>query len=54
MLPPVVTIDESEKANILVHEDINELKHMKGVFFPQPDSNIASWNKAKKGDKKGL
>lgn len=55
VLPPVLTIDESEKANILVHEDINELKHMKGVFFPQPDSNIASWNKAKKGDiKKGF
>lgn len=49
-LEPVHTIDESLSAKILVHEDINELDYMKGVFYPQPDSNIASWNKAKKGD----
>jgi hypothetical protein len=30
--------------------DINDLKHYVGVFFPQKDSNIASWNKSKKGD----
>ncbi len=54
-LPAVHTIDEALEAKILVHEDINELEYMQGVFFPQPDSNIASWNKAKKGDvKKGF
>ena len=55
VLPAVLTIDEAEEGKILVHEDINELEHMKGVFFPQRDSNIASWNKAKVGDiKKGF
>lgn len=55
VLPPVLTIDESEAGNILVHEDISEIEHMKGIFFPQANSNIASWNKAKKGDiKKGF
>ncbi len=54
-LPAVKTIDEALEAKILVHEDINELDYMKGVFFPQPDSNIASWNKTIKGDiKKGF
>lgn len=54
-LPVVHTIDEALEAKFLVHDDINELEYMKGVFFPQPDSNIASWNKAKKGDtKKGF
>ena len=54
-LPSVQTIDEALEAKILVHEDINELEYMKGVFFPQPDSNIASWNKTIKGDaKKGF
>ena len=50
VLPAVITIDEALEAKILVHEDINELEYLKGVFFPQPDSNIASWNKNKKGD----
>lgn len=49
-LPLVSTIDEALSAQILVHEDINELEYLKGVFFPQPDSNIASWNKTSKGD----
>ncbi|MGL5514313.1 MAG: xanthine dehydrogenase family protein molybdopterin-binding subunit, partial [Sporomusa sp.] len=49
-LPSVQTIDEALEAKILVHEDINELEYIKGVFFPQPDSNIASWNKTIKGD----
>ncbi len=54
-LPSVQTIDEALEAKILVHEDINELEYIKGVFFPQPDSNIASWNKTIKGDiKKGF
>ncbi|MGB4594770.1 MAG: xanthine dehydrogenase family protein molybdopterin-binding subunit [Anaerolineaceae bacterium] len=49
-LEPVHNVDEALEAKTLVHEDINELKHYKGVFFPQKDSNIASWNKSKKGD----
>jgi CO/xanthine dehydrogenase Mo-binding subunit len=54
-LPAIHTLDEALEAKILVHDDINELDYMKGVFFPQPDSNIASWNKTLKGDvKKGF
>lgn len=54
-LPSVLSIDEALEAKILVHEDINELEYIKGVFFPQSDSNIASWNKTIKGDiKKGF
>ncbi|HSN94956.1 MAG TPA: xanthine dehydrogenase family protein molybdopterin-binding subunit [Anaerolineaceae bacterium] len=49
-LTPVHDVDEALEAKILVHDDINELKHYVGVFFPQKDSNIASWNKSKKGD----
>jgi CO/xanthine dehydrogenase Mo-binding subunit len=49
-LPAVLNIDEALEGKILVHDDINELDYMKGVFFPQPDSNIASWNKTKKGN----
>lgn len=43
-------VDEALEAKILVHDDINDLKHYVGVFFPQKDSNIASWNKSRKGD----
>ncbi len=50
VLPAVLNIDDALKADILVHEDINELDHLRSTFFPQPDSNIASWNKNKKGD----
>jgi CO/xanthine dehydrogenase Mo-binding subunit len=50
VLPSVQTIDEALEAKILVHEDINDLEYMKGVFFPQKDSNIASWNKTVRGD----
>lgn len=50
VLPAVLTIEDALEAKILVHEDINELEYYKGVFFPQPDSNIASWNKTKAGD----
>lgn len=49
-LSRVMTIDEALAGKTLVHEDINELEYIKGVFFPQPDSNIASWNKTIKGD----
>ena len=54
-LPSIQTIDEALEGKILVHEDINDLEYIKGVFFPQPDSNIASWNNTIKGDiKKGF
>lgn len=54
-LPSIQTLDEALEGKILVHEDINELEYCKGVFFPQLDSNIASWNKTIKGDiKKGF
>jgi len=55
VLPSIQTIDEALEGKILVHEDINDLEYIKNVFFPQPDSNIASWNKTIKGDiKKGF
>ncbi|MGH4140891.1 xanthine dehydrogenase family protein molybdopterin-binding subunit [Clostridium sp.] len=55
ILPSIQTIDEALEGKILVHEDINELEYIKGVFFPQPDSNIASLNSTLKGDiKKGF
>lgn len=55
VLPAVLSIDDALEGKILVHEDINELEYLKGVFFPQPDSNIASWNKNISGDvKKGF
>ncbi len=37
-LKPVLDVDEALEGDILVHEDINELKHVEGVFFPQKDS----------------
>lgn len=49
-LEPVRNVDDALEGKILVHDDINNLKHYVGVFFPQKDSNIASWNKSKKGD----
>lgn len=49
-LEAVHNVDEALEAKILVHDDINNLKHYVGVFFPQKDSNIASWNKSRKGD----
>nr|WP_050807009.1 molybdopterin cofactor-binding domain-containing protein [Acetonema longum] len=49
-LTPVMTVDEALDGKTLVHEDINQLEYIKGVFFPQPDSNIASWNKTIKGN----
>ncbi|HWR39089.1 MAG TPA: xanthine dehydrogenase family protein molybdopterin-binding subunit [Patescibacteria group bacterium] len=49
-LPAVLTLDDALAGKILVHEDINDLEYIKGVFFPQPSSNIASWNKTIRGD----
>lgn len=48
-LPAVLTIEESLANEHQVHDDINELNGQ-GVFFPQKDSNIASWNKNVHGD----
>lgn len=54
-LPAVHTIDEALEAKVLVHEDLHTYDHMKGVFFPQAHTNIASWNRTLKGDvKKGF
>ncbi|SFI01252.1 CO or xanthine dehydrogenase, Mo-binding subunit [Tindallia magadiensis] len=49
-LPIVHDLDEALEAKVLVHEELHTYEHMKGVFFPQKGSNIASWNKTKKGD----
>lgn len=49
-LRPVLNVDEALVGNVLVHDDINNIKHVEGVFFPQKDSNIASLNKSRKGD----
>lgn len=49
-LQPVTSLDQALEAKILVHEDINDIPHLEGIFFPQPDSNIASLNKNRKGD----
>ncbi len=49
-LPVVHTIDESLEGKVLVHENLDKYEHMEGVFFPQAHTNIASWNRTKKGD----
>lgn len=49
-LDAVVTIDDALDADILVHEDIGTFPHGEGIYFPQPNSNIASWNKTIVGD----
>ncbi|NLC89974.1 MAG: xanthine dehydrogenase family protein molybdopterin-binding subunit, partial [Clostridiaceae bacterium] len=50
VLEPVVGLDKALAADILVHENIAEINHVEGVFFPQPNSNIASLNRSKRGD----
>ncbi|MDA8441851.1 MAG: xanthine dehydrogenase family protein molybdopterin-binding subunit [Peptococcaceae bacterium] len=49
-LPAVLSVDAALAGQTLVHEDINELEYIKGAFFPQPDSNIASWHQTRRGD----
>ncbi|WIV11926.1 xanthine dehydrogenase family protein molybdopterin-binding subunit [Proteiniborus sp. MB09-C3] len=49
-LPVVHTIDESLEGKILLHENLHTYEHMEGVFFPKAHTNIASWNRTKKGD----
>lgn len=48
-LPAVITIDDALEGEIIANEAINDLDG-KGVFFPQKDSNIASWNQNVHGD----
>lgn len=48
-LPAVLTIDDALESDIIANEAINDLDG-KGVFFPQKDSNIASWNQNIHGD----
>lgn len=49
VLEPVRNVDEALEAKTLVHDNIAEIKHVEGVFFPQANSNIASLNKSRKG-----
>lgn len=51
VLTPVLDVKESftEKAR-LVHEDLAGYSWMKGVFFPEPGSNVAHHQKIRKGD----
>jgi CO/xanthine dehydrogenase Mo-binding subunit len=50
VLEPVLNVDQALEAKTLVHPDINTIEHIRGVFFPQPDSNIASLNTSRRGD----
>ncbi len=55
ILPIVHDLDEALENKILVHENLHTYEHMEGVFFPQANTNIASWNRTLKGDvKKGF
>ena len=49
MLEPVINVDKALEAKTLVHPDINTIQHTVGVFFPQPDTNIASLNTSRRG-----
>ncbi|MCR1899670.1 xanthine dehydrogenase family protein molybdopterin-binding subunit [Irregularibacter muris] len=49
-LPIVHNVDEALEGKVLVHEKLHTYEHMEGVFFPQAHTNIASWNRTKKGD----
>ncbi|HAS73856.1 MAG TPA: xanthine dehydrogenase, partial [Clostridiales bacterium UBA8960] len=54
-LPIVHDVDEALEGNVLVHDQLHTYEYMAGVFFPQKDTNIASWNRTLKGDvKKGF
>jgi CO/xanthine dehydrogenase Mo-binding subunit len=52
LLEPVLSVEAALEAKVLVHEDINQLEYIKGAFFPQANSNIASWHKTIYGDVK--
>ncbi|MFH1609833.1 MAG: molybdopterin cofactor-binding domain-containing protein, partial [Candidatus Bipolaricaulota bacterium] len=50
-LPAVLSTDAALAPDApLVHEALHTYGHMKGVFFPQPDSNIAHHQKIRVGD----
>ncbi len=51
VLKPVLDVKESySQRTQLVHEQLGEYSWMKGVFFPEPGSNIAHHQKIRKGD----
>jgi len=50
-LDPVLDPREAlAKGSPLVHPDLDTYEHMRGVFFPQPRTNIAHHQKVRKGD----
>ena len=50
-LEPVLDPQKALEADApLVHPDLGDYDHMKGVFFPQPKTNIAHHQKIRKGD----
>lgn len=50
-LPAVLSTDAALAPDApLVHKELHAYGHMKGVFFPQPDSNIAHHQKIRVGD----
>jgi CO/xanthine dehydrogenase Mo-binding subunit len=50
-LDPVLDPREAlAKGAPLVHPDLHSYGHMKGVFFPQPHTNVAHHQKVRKGD----
>lgn len=50
-LPAVLDVREAiKKDSPLVHENLGDYKYMKGVFFPEPGTNIANHFKLRKGD----
>ena len=51
VLPPVQDVQEAVKPGAqLVHPDLENYSWIKGVFFPEPGTNIASHIKVRKGD----
>lgn len=50
-LPVVQDVREAVKAGaVLVHPDLKEYRWTKGVFYPDPDTNVASRIKVRKGN----
>ena len=50
---PVLDVMKAAKKNsALVHPDLKNYSYMKGVFDPQPNTNIPHWQKIRKGNMK--
>ncbi|AXA37153.1 MAG: xanthine dehydrogenase family protein molybdopterin-binding subunit [Candidatus Hydrogenedentota bacterium] len=50
-LEPVMDVEKAfEERERLVHPDLGSYSYMKGVFFPQPGTNIAHHQKIRKGN----